>query len=236
MDVAIKRLLDKNSTFLKDQTKLNPDIIETLQNYTGGGFEPLNKRLRETKGVMPEDENKRDIMRIDTLFSFVDPLTEPITLYRGVGREAYTTKEDYGFISTSYDIEEALVFTNIYEGKRVGERRTCCLIVINVPVGTRCIFLEEISYNPTEKEVLLPRNGKFVLTSVGLSQDPTVPDRYFVTFMPNTAVELETMSDAVVKGAEKLKILEKVVEKVEKEFPPLEAHYQINHIIHSKLS
>ena len=63
-----------------------------------------------------------------------------------------------------------------------------------------------------------------------------MPDRYFVTFMPNTAVELETMSDAVVKGAEKLKILEKVVEKVEKEFPPLEAHYQINHIIHSKLS
>ena len=227
MDV-IKMLLDKNATFLKDQTELNPDMIEAVKNYTGFGFSMINKILRDMKGdissLKERDTTKQKIMSIDALFSLVDPLTEPITLYRGVRLERFT-KEDYGFISTSYDINQTSPYTNL----------KCCLMVINVPVGTRCIFLEKISQYKEEREVLLPRNGKFVLTSVGRSQDPNEPDRYFVTFMPNTAVELETMSDVVSKGAEKLKIVERVVEKVEKELPPLQAHYQINHILYSEV-
>jgi len=240
MDVVIKTLSDKSAAFLKDQTQLNPDMIKTLEIYTGPGYKKINKVLRETKGnidSLPEsDETKKDIMLIDKLFSRADPITEPITLYRGVGREAYTTKQDYAFISASCEIETAVVFTNLYNlelEKKKGERRTCCLIEINVPVGTRCIFLEEISLNPGEKEVLLPRNGKFILTSVGLSTDSSNLDTYFVTFVPHTAEEFTVMSDTIVKGHEKLKILEKVVETVEKE-ATLEAHYQANSLLYSK--
>jgi hypothetical protein len=223
---VIKRLLAKNDTFLKDQTELNPDMIEAVKNYTGLSFSRINKILRDMKGGIERmhkgDKTKQEIMSIDALFSLVDPLTEPITLYRGVRFEGFT-KEDYGFISTSYDIYQALRYTN----------PECCLMVINVPVGTRCIFVEKISQYEEEREVLLPRNGKFVLTSVGLSQQPGEKNRYFVTFVPSTAVEAATISDAVAKGAEKLKIVEKVVETVEKELlPGPEAQYYTNQLLY----
>ena len=186
--------------------------------------------MRDNKGDIEtlddEDKTKQEIMQIDTLFSLVDPLSEPITLYRGVRLEAFT-KEDYGFVSTSYDIRQASYYSN----------PKCCLMVINVPVGTRCIFVEKISQYEDEKEVLLPRNGKFVLTSVGLSQEPDEKDRYFVTFIPSTSVEVASISDAVVKGTEKLKVLERVVETVEKKLLPThEAHYYTNQLLYSNSS
>jgi hypothetical protein len=205
-------------------------MVEALKSYTGFGFSRINKILRDTKGNIESidegDKTKREVMLIDALFSLADPLTEPITLYRGVRLEAFT-KEDYGFISTTYNIQQASNYANL----------KCCIMEINVPVGTRCIFVEKISHYEHEKEVLLPRNGKFVLTSVGRSEDPNQKDRYFITFIPNTSVEVRGISDAVVKGAEKLKILEKIVDTVQKkDLPVQEAHYYANHLLYSNSS
>lgn len=71
----------------------------------------------------------------------VEPIPIPLTLYRGVTKSDITP--DNAFISATYDESIAKGFT---KGK-------CCIIVFNIPVGSKVLFIESISDSPEELEV-----------------------------------------------------------------------------------
>jgi len=222
---AIENLKRKSKTFLQDQQKLNPVALESLKEYTGFAFYQMNQILREVQcdveAIPADKEEKQKILNIDSLFDMIDPITEPITLYRGVRLQEFT-KEDFGFISTSYNIQKALSYTSF----------NCCLMEINVPVGTKCIFLESISNYEDEQEVLLPRNGKFVLTSVAVSTDSSEKDRYFITFIPKTSVESRSLTDIAKNGEKRIDVLETVLKTVKtSDLSAKEAHYYTNKLL-----
>jgi len=191
MDADTKALAIKHKIFFKKQ---NPKIIKDLIDYTHEDYRKINTLLRTTKGNLSEisDDNveKKKIQNIDLLFSLVDPITKPITLFRGVRKEQYT-KEDFGYVSTSFDMEIPMEYVNA--------REQCCLIEITLPVGTKCLCIESISRYEGEKEVLLPRNGTFVLTSVAKSRTVKGIDRYFVTFFQDSVISGKSIKEVVQK-------------------------------------
>jgi len=143
MDADTKALAIKHKIFFKKQ---NPKIIKDLIDYTHEDYRKINTLLRTTKGNLSEisDDNveKKKIQNIDLLFSLVDPITKPITLFRGVRKEQYT-KEDFGYVSTSFDMEIPMEYVNA--------REQCCLIEITLPVGTN-VFVSKVYLVMKEKK------------------------------------------------------------------------------------
>ena len=135
--------------------KIKPDLIKSLNLYTKNAYGIINKSLRENNKL--SSSYKKIVNNIDTLFDLVEPITEPITLYRGVKQEE-ESKSENAFISTSYNID--FVSTTYTDGSN------CCLIIINVPVGSKILFVESISNYPFECEVIINRDGSFVIDSI----------------------------------------------------------------------
>lgn len=220
------KLVAKSDAFFRDQKQLNPEALQSLVDYTTFGSFHINKVLRENKGDLqnvPEDrKEKKQIIDIDSLFHSADATSKPLTLYRGVKFEEFT-KEDYGYLSTSYDMY-------VSTSKYINPRSNCCLMVINVPVGTKCLFIENVSAYPDEKEVLLPRNGKFVLTAVSKSESSV--DTFFVTYLQDTTISENTLSAVVIKAEQKMEYLEKVIETTkDANLTPKELHYFTNNLL-----
>jgi hypothetical protein len=213
MDENIKELILKHNSFFQNQKVKNPKAVDDLNNYTGFAFSAINRLLRKQKGdltTIPDDNvEKKQIDNIDLLFSLVDPITKPITLYRGVRLEQFTS-EDYAYLSTSYDISAPMQY--------VDHINHCCVIELAIPVGTKCLFLESISRYSNEKEVLLPRNGNFVLTAVSRTQINYDMDRFYITFLQNSAIFSKTITGVVEKAENKLAYLDEVLKVVEKTF------------------
>lgn len=147
------------------QTQYNNGDTEThfnfdLRHYTGTGANTVNHYLRNgdlPKGqdyYSPEDMQKFT-MHMD---GRMKPLSEPITVYRGeshhvpfnVGDEFYSPS----YTSTSGSAYQANDFASHGQG-------TQTIFRIDLPAGHKAIVT-----NPAEKEVILPRNMKFRVTSV----------------------------------------------------------------------
>jgi len=184
MDEDIKALVIKHKIFLKKQ---NPKIVKNLIDYTHEDYTKINTLLRTHKGNL-EQVSDDNIENIDLLFFLVDPITKPITVFRGVRKEQYI-KEDFGYISTSYDMSIPLEYINT--------REQCCLMEIFLPVGTKCLCIESISRYDEESEVLLPRNGRYVLTAVAKSRTPRGVDKYFITFLQNSVIDGKSLKNVI---------------------------------------
>jgi hypothetical protein len=147
-----------------DGAEYPADATSAVEHYQGNP-DPINNRLRQ--GLPPYPENVAHIAALDRTMG-EHPLPEPVTMYRGLSRDAYRKlQEDAGtdqwlegvefsqpgYTSTSLDERQATFFTET--GGVVLE--------LEVPEGTPALFLNAVSNPPSqtvldhELEVLLPR-------------------------------------------------------------------------------
>lgn len=174
-----------NMYLLKDFQDLRQYIFN---HWRSGGnlvdymFNPMYYQLRELGG--PENvhsmqywlERLEDEVLVKTIMSAIEKyigeltrifdkspkLTKPIIVYRGTKSEYYKDKSDIfhntTFMSTSLSPKIALGFINtLYR---------CCFKEIHLVPGAKAIFLEPLTQQPKEVEVLLPPGTKFRITEI----------------------------------------------------------------------
>lgn len=183
---------------LKDQIKFVQNIggrkLASVKSYTDEAYAAINNSLLH--GYSPSKKNKDIIDDLDDLFEDVPETSHPIVVYRGV------TKHDFGiltgYISTTYDYDTALSFAD--------DKNQCCIFVISVPKGAKVLPVEDISVNPTEGEVLLPRSGNFVATRSSFAEGM---EKFYLDLVlgDNLPIETEDSSESEPKTSETLKSL-----------------------------
>lgn len=172
---------------------LSDNIKNSLIDYTGSDYERLNKRLR--MGLDLTEEQAHILRNIDNAFKGVPLLKKAITVYRGLSEDLIP--KILTFLSTSYDKERASKFSSL----------KCCLLIINVPSGTKILPLEKISENPQEKEILLPRKGEFNITNITYENERKT---YHISFIPETAVAIDS-KDSKQEIKDAIKKIEKTI-------------------------
>lgn len=165
---------------------LDEPIIKSIMWYTSSEYEDFNKALREEKLTSSQ---KLHLKHIDLAFESCPPLTLPIIVYRGLKLDNPETYSNYdrAFVSTTRDYNVTSEFRNA----------RCCVLQITISPGSKVLFIEEISENPSEKEVLLNRNGKFIVTGTAIKNNMKI---IFVTYTPMGSIPVK--NDTEVKNAE----------------------------------
>lgn len=131
---------------------LNKTIVNAIEHYTDGAYTEIHELL-STKRNLGRWQETVDALDIALMGS--PPLTKPIVVFRGINANEFINSTT-GFVSTSYDINQALDNTG----------KTCCLLEIEVPIGSRILPVQMWSGIPDEAEILLPRNSTFYIKSV----------------------------------------------------------------------
>lgn len=147
---------------------LSIEIQKSLKYYTTELYVPINEKMRNSESLNEYEIHKNNI---DKAFLNSPLLSESINVYRGLKFDIpdhidteeffvhHYNPKNLSYISTSYDINEALSF---------GSSTPTYIMKILVPEGTHILPLESISAHPDEKEILLDRNGTLTLTSVSI--------------------------------------------------------------------
>jgi hypothetical protein len=149
--------------------------LEALEEYTGDST-MINSHLRgrdltEALGYTPDDDEmdelRGQIDALDDLFEETS-LSEPVIVYRGTSLRSLerqgvsltpgTVFEDPAYMSTSTDQS---VIESFAEGSE-----NVALMEIAVPKGTQGIYVESITENPDEFELLLNRGHSLRIISV----------------------------------------------------------------------
>jgi hypothetical protein len=195
--------------FLEDKIfleNLDENLKQSLIKYTGSSTE-INSIIRGLRPMTPEYE--KIINNMDKIFQMVEPLKTPLTLYRGISDKDQIEKGDDAFISTSYQIDQAETYM----------QDDCCLIIFNVPVGSRIIFVETVSRHRNEREVILNRGAAFSITAINLKVSP---NKIHVSYIPSKAVTSHNLSKIVDKASEEAMIINRIINLISKEELELE--------------
>lgn len=146
---------------------LDRETRQAIEDYTGSSYGILNRRLMRGEW---EGSYYEDIARLlDDAFYEAPPVTTPFMVYRGIDSDEFI-RDIRAFVSTSLDVEEAT--------RRAGRR--CCLLRITVMPGSRVLPIESVSEHADEAEVLLPRVGRFEVTSESQQGNLTVYDLAYI--------------------------------------------------------
>lgn len=84
MNPYIQSLVREHEEFFKT---VNRKWKKSVKAYTGGEYEDINAGLRGTSDL--SDVHRRHVENMDHVFELVPPITEPVTLFRGVGQREY---------------------------------------------------------------------------------------------------------------------------------------------------
>lgn len=162
------QLIGESNSF-KDMTKgqadawvdmlgkdLTPAQFQQLQAYTGSWYSTVNTTLRN--GNYVDSDMARRIGHVDDAMA---PIPYNVTLRRGVGSNTFPggvpsvgdAFTDAGYMSTSY-------------GGSAGFSGRPYTLVIDAPAGTMARPLHQLSSFKSEREILLARGTKFVVTGV----------------------------------------------------------------------
>lgn len=160
MDTLIEQINYVNS--------LDQSTIEMLKWYTTKEYKELNKTLRE--GGFLTALHHSMVRKIDEAFLNAPSLKEPLQVYRGIDDEFVA--DILSYISTSYSITVAEDFTSETE---------CCLLKILILPGSKVLPLKSLSLAKYEDEILLPREGSFIINYVDSSVKPKT---YDLTYIP----------------------------------------------------
>lgn len=164
--------LKTQSKFVKN---LDKNIINSLLQYTGTESYDINRALRHS--LQLSDKQQYIINNIDNAFSQIPAIISPITVYRGINSDKFIP-EILAYVSTSIDKDIAI---------RVGAGKECCLLEILVVPGSKVLPLKGISLFKNEKEILLPRTGKFEINNKYIINSTVV---YNLTYLPEFTVEV----------------------------------------------
>lgn len=170
MSESIYKILESQINYVNS---LNNNIKSAIEAYTGNEYEDLNYKLRSNLILNPYE--LKLINLIDSAFEGAPPIDQPITVYRGIKSKYMPDLSSY--VSTTHNIEKTSGFIGKY----------CCLFIILIPPGSQILPIETISSSPSEKEILLPRNGKFIITNMSTE---TTMDTYNVSYIPKTIIPL----------------------------------------------
>lgn len=167
----------------------DPDAINSIEWYTGGGFDEFNQALRQNKRLTPV--MTKHLTNLDWLFQSVPPLSKALTLYKGI--ESDTVVSDKSFVSTTFSLDKALEFIN------AGEK--CCLLHITVVPESKALPIWHYSREPDEYEVLLDRGGTLSVSGgkYYIRDNITV---LYVTYEPLATVIIGDDSDIREIGGE----------------------------------
>lgn len=143
------------------------ELTASIQWYTGPAYKSLNNNLRLKLPLTPEQQY--NVRNLDYIFSIVQPIGYPVTLYRGIQFSLENMQEkgiihDDGYISASSDIEKAAGFTS--------PTTNCCLLAISVPPTAKIISTRVYSAYSEEKEFILERNASLVIRRVDTTTFP----------------------------------------------------------------
>ncbi len=156
--IEVPEAIQMQGELISDVAAMNDNLIDALEDYTGGGFEDLNLSLRRGEEIFAEQAETTK--QLDMITS--QSLGETTTVYRGMGsrsgpeflenaerilNEGGTIRDD-GFISTTLNPRVAGKFA----------RQKPVMLQIRTKKGA---YLESVTANKGEHEVLLPRATEF---------------------------------------------------------------------------
>jgi hypothetical protein len=154
---------------IMDKLALTGKEYNAIQSYTGETFNSINQYYRGIKKTIT-DENKEIA---NTLSQFLETAPKvSATTYRGLSLNEYNIdqfisalkKDDFfadkGFMSTSYDKEQALKFGT--------SDRVKCLVEIK---GKNGVLIESFSDVKKEKEVLFNKESKMIIKDYKIKRD-----------------------------------------------------------------
>ncbi|PGT49846.1 ADP ribosyltransferase [Bacillus cereus] len=174
--------------------KLTPQAEkDAIRGYTAMDYSRINGYLRsDYYDVLDQEKIEKSIKQIDRAFSRVR-LHDDIIVYRRVRESAFglpenslvkhAVKEEDPVNSTSkIDMESLEFFKNRFQGKykkdpayistsivkdaAEGFSEAPILMKIHVPKGVPAIYVDPLSENPGEMELLLPRNRTYKVTNI----------------------------------------------------------------------
>lgn len=185
----IKKLMEEKLktqyAFMESLTQEQKNVIST---YTSGHYNAgINLYLMDPSNYELNDQAKKLLNTLMYCFEHIEPIAEPIVVYRGSPREDINENM---FLSTSSDINIAKEFT----------RKNCCLFTITVSTGCKLLPLKYMSLHKMyshEEEYLLNRGGYYVVTHV--STDQASMKKMDVTLLPESSRPLrEKRNDCVL--------------------------------------
>lgn len=165
--------LKKQYEFIQSLTQ---DEKNALGGYISGHYNAaLNLYLMNPSEYDLDEQGKKLLDTLTYCFENIEPITEPIVVYRGSPREDINEKM---FLSTSSDINLAKEFT----------RKGCCLFTITVSSGCKVLPLKYMSFSGVyshEEEYLLNRGGYYIVTHI--SAEGGSMKKIDVTLLPESA-------------------------------------------------
>ena len=89
--------------------------------------------------------------------------------------------------------------------------RNCCIVVLNIPPGSKVLYVESISEHPHEKEVLIDRHGRFAVTLVTTRVDV---NKIFVSYIPKAApiIPPSEFEPAIESAVDQQRTIQRVLE------------------------
>jgi hypothetical protein len=163
--------LDWTKTYGND---LSQDELRAVGRYTGSEYRSINGALRADSGTT---STQTYIENLDRVFR---PVPEDTVVYRNVSKNAFAGFDlDETMIGKVYN-DKAFMSTSI--NGAFGDSREIRM-VINLPAGSNARYVDPISSVKGEKEVILPRNSKFMVT--GVSQEGPYSWRVVVKMLAN---------------------------------------------------
>jgi hypothetical protein len=148
-------ILDQMEEQVEFVGSLTGEDKTAIEEYSSDAFYSINESMREHRNLSKAD--RQTVETLDKLFAAVPLTTTELIVYRGVKKTVdYTlTTNQTGYHSTSYDMAAAKCFLN---HKSIPGST---LLTITLPVGSRILPIEGVSYNPGEHEILLPHWSTF---------------------------------------------------------------------------
>ena len=159
--------------FSKWEHLLHDHEKKALKDYTGLSYYLVNEYMRTGKfheEISPEVQlkTKFTIRDMASAITKAPPTKGDLYVYRGMSAPSTNWKTfqvgdiltyaKEGFVSTSLDPEISVGFMKLAD--------ECCFLVLHLPPNSMAVALSQISEFEEEKEVLLPPESKFEITSI----------------------------------------------------------------------
>jgi SPP1 gp7 family putative phage head morphogenesis protein len=154
-------------------TRYSADEFAAIRSYTGSGYRPMNRALREGRETVSQAGVGREVRALDAAMERAPRVPEPVVVTRNTGTEAFQVRPgadlstlvgksftEHGFLSTSVNAKGAMS----------GNVR----LSIRVPEGSRAVYVSGdatgkgaiSAVGHRESELLLDRGGSLTVTKV----------------------------------------------------------------------
>jgi len=167
-----EKLSSLSNVELLDVLLQNADAFEVfpiLQRFKQNGnyldFRTIVIHLKDDILLEAYEQWANDLQRI---LSTAPPITFPMTVFRGHRQQFIRTKKGRiykspTFLSTSLDPFHSIKYTHSRSDSILSRKYERYLTRIVLPIGTRVLWVEGMTFYKKEKEIVLPMNSSFYI-------------------------------------------------------------------------